>query len=763
MKTRIRRFKLVYKIILTLFCINIVPLLVVNLILSSSVDALLQETLERSLREGRDYMRSVFGNGMRGASSATRSLSEDKRLVPVAQQILTGHRRLSKNFKERLTRLMSEYNAPLLMVYRVRALKRGRPSVAMIFRQRFSYFPDGLVQTPREFILRGIKGSSAMVSITKQGLIFASVTPLKVDERRQVLYSSARGRVSYVLVTGRIRDLAFLNQLRVALRKDFTLVGWKRKALLSTRFNEWGESLRDKRVQLAAVERGFASGKGSFFSETHLNKPQVSLAFPIKEADTGRIVTIGLVSRERSYSREQERIFLFLQLITLVSVGLTVFVSILLSRNIVGPVNALIKGINRLNVSIGKDEEYRPIIIKTRDEILTLAKAYNKMAGELFTSHRELKEYSENLEEMVKERTAELHKANLRMKRDLDIARTVQFAILPRTMPVTEDYAIAAWMTPMLETSGDYYDIIEVDEETTGMLVVDVSGHGIPSALITMMAKTSFSNFAKRPELSTGEICRLVNTIIHNALGDIGFYLTAFFVKVNVRTMVMEYTNAGHHKAIRYNKRTDTLEELDADGFFIGSVEDVVYETKSVRLEKDDRVLIFTDGIVEARDDSGEFFEEKRLFAFIRRHRDLDARGFVHGLMAEVTAFYKEASPNDDRTVMVFDVFSSPDRPLDIARSDEDKEGVRRTCQQALESIASGEYKKAEELFQRAISYEPDNYIAWFNLGIVQYRLSRLEKALNSWERTVEIRPEFVKARENLAALRKIMQQEPSS
>ena len=763
MKKQTKRFKLVYKIILTLFLINIVPLIVVNLILSSSVDALLHETLQRSLREGRDYMRSVFENGMREVGSETRSLSEDKRFVPVARQILRGGGRLNKNLSEKMVSLMSEYNAPLLMVYRIGGTVRGERDVRLIFRQSFSYFPDNLAKCPREFLIRGVKGSTSMVSITKQGLIFTSVTPLKIDDRSMALYSSSQGQVSYVLATGRIRDLAFLNQLRKALRKDFTLVGLKRRALLSTRFNEWGESLRSKRIQLGAVERGFAEGKESFFSETHLNKPQVALAFPIKEAGTGRIVTIGLVSQERAYSREQERIFLFLQLITLISVGLSVFVSILLSRNIVGPVNTLIKGIDRLNDSIGNDEEYTPIMIKTRDEILTLAKSYNRMAAELFTSHRELKEYSENLEEKVKERTVELNEANERMKRDLEIARSVQLAILPKSMPVTDDFAIAAWMTPMLETSGDYYDIIDVDEETKGLLVVDVSGHGIPSALVTMMAKTSFSNFAKRPELSTGDICRLANITIHNALGDIGFYLTAFFVKVNTRTMVMEYTNAGHHKAIRYNKKTDTMDELDTDGFFIGSVDDVVYETKSVRLDKDDRVLIFTDGIVEARDHTGEFYEEERLFKFIRKNREVDARGFVNGLMAEVTAFYKEASPNDDRTVMVFDVFRNPDRPLDIVAGETDSSAVRATFQEGMACIGSGDYKKAEEIFQRVISYEPQNYTAWFNLGIVQYRESNLEKALHSWERTLEIRPDFIKARENLAALKKIMQQDPSS
>lgn len=753
MKKPARRFKLVYKIILTLFLINIVPLIVVNLILNSSIDGILEETLRRSLREGRDYIKSIFDNGAQELRSQNKSLSEEKRFSQLAARLIAGARAPQEIAAVR--QLMTEFNAPYLAIYRITGTT-GNKRADRVFEQAFTYFSTALVKADPAFLLRGSSESSVTVSITGQGLVFFAATPL------QVIAGQQEG-VSFVLAVARVRELGFLNQLRVALQKDFTLVGEGRSAILSTRYNAWGESARGMKISHPAVETGFGKKTETFFQETHLDKPQAALAFPIVDPGSGQVITVGLVAQERTYSAEQQSIFLFLQLITVISVALSVVVSVFLSRGIVGPINTLIRGITRLNTQISKDEKYNPIIINTRDEILTLAKSYNTMAGELFTSHRELKEYSVNLEKMVEQRTEKLNEANARMKRDLEIARTVQLAILPKAMPVTDEYAIAAWMTPMLETSGDYYDIIEIDRETTGLLVVDVSGHGIPSALVTMMAKTSFANYAKRAELSTGAICQLVNTTIHDALGDIGFYLTAFFVKVNTRTMVMEYTNAGHHKAIRYNPETKDLQELDTEGFFIGSVDDVVYETKSIRLQQHDRVLIFTDGIVEARDHEGEFYGDKRLFDFLKKHRADSAQVFVHALLKEIQEFYKQAAPNDDRTVMVFDVFRSPDSPLDAAGASRGNEEVRRLFLQATECIRTEAYERAESLFHTIISYEPENYTAWFNLGITHYRQGHLEKALHAWEHTIAINPDFAKARENLASLKKIMQQGPSS
>ncbi|PKL12174.1 MAG: hypothetical protein CVV50_04775, partial [Spirochaetae bacterium HGW-Spirochaetae-6] len=257
------------------------------------------------------------------------------------------------------------------------------------------------------------------------------------------------------------------------------------------------------------------------------------------------------------------------------------------------------------------------------------------------------------LEDKVAERTKELRQANMQLKevnseisdknksklKEIEIGANIQRTVVPdpKQIPKLGPLSIGAiWVAMPMKTgeqekvnvkevSGDFYNYYKISEDEVGIMIADASGHGIPAALLTMMASAAFS-FNSRKGGTTAEICSRSNKEIYNAIGDIGYYLTAFYIKINLKTLDVEYTNAGHHKAIVYRAATGELDEWDTEGFFIGSFQDVEYGFGTSKLYPGDKIIMTTDGIEEARNEAGEFFEEDRLINFIKNNHDLHAK-----------------------------------------------------------------------------------------------------------------------------------------
>lgn len=281
----------------------------------------------------------------------------------------------------------------------------------------------------------------------------------------------------------------------------------------------------------------------------------------------------------------------------------------------------------------------------------------------------------DELDKKVQQRTEELNKANSTLKlsnqkmeainkemqRELKVASSIQTSMIPKEFPKYPNVKLGAVWQSMTEVSGDYYDVIPIpSKKKIGFLVADVSGHGVPAALITTMAKVSFGSHSQTAK-NTAEVCDHANKEIYESLGDIGFYLTAFFGIFDARTNELMFTNAGHQMSIWQHAKTGELELITSPGFFIGSFDEVEYGYNTITLEKGDKVMFFTDGIVEARrDPDGEFYEEERLNEFFHKNKDLHADEFAKKLFEEVEEFCNGRPPNDDRTIMVIECTDDP-------------------------------------------------------------------------------------------------------
>jgi sigma-B regulation protein RsbU (phosphoserine phosphatase) len=322
----------------------------------------------------------------------------------------------------------------------------------------------------------------------------------------------------------------------------------------------------------------------------------------------------------------------------------------------------------------------------------------------------------------------------------------------------------------MENLGGDLYDIIRIGRNSYGFVMADVSGHGVPAALITTMAKVSFHSHAKWG-MSTSEILDNINAEMFRFIGDLEYYLTAFFCILNLETGELHYTNAGHHAGIVYRKKTGAMESLDTKGYFIGSFEDGNYETGSTVLQPGDRILLFTDGIIEARNEEGEFFEYNRLRNYIKTNHSLPPKDFVAGLADNLQSFCGKAPQTDDQAILQVEFVKrleggAETEALDIqvrqlSKADEPEESAiidyAGEYARAIELMKAGSYDEACAALERLLLIKPSDVKVLNNLGVLYYKRKDYEVAKRFLERALIAEPNNASAVKNLRAVEKAL------
>ena len=303
----------------------------------------------------------------------------------------------------------------------------------------------------------------------------------------------------------------------------------------------------------------------------------------------------------------------------------------------------------------------------TNQAIISIQNA--RMFDDINRKNLQIKKYNLQLEDMVEKRTQqlkntfkelevknkELELKNVEMVRELEVATSVQKGILPHSLPDDSRLRINAKMKPMMKVSGDYYDVIKLDNDNYVLLVADVSGHGVPSALVTTMAKIAFVNFSDN-DLTTAKICEKVNTNLLSNLEGGEFYLTAFIAKLDLKNRKLQFTSAGHPSARLFRKNNEEILKLDCMGFLIGITEEAEYDYKEIDIEEDDRLVIFSDGIIEARNQVKDFFGDKKLDNLIKTNPSLTGKELITKVYEDIDTFREGTPANDDTTILVADI-----------------------------------------------------------------------------------------------------------
>jgi serine phosphatase RsbU (regulator of sigma subunit) len=260
------------------------------------------------------------------------------------------------------------------------------------------------------------------------------------------------------------------------------------------------------------------------------------------------------------------------------------------------------------------------------------------------------------LEEKVQERTKELKFKNDQMIFELKVAKKVQMSIIPEELPQNDRIRIAAKMIPLMEVSGDFYDVINVNENTIAIAVIDVSGHGIPAALLTSMIKSEIKNQLEKHN-KTEDICSGLNIALYPTLVETGFYFTMFICLADLKNMTLEFTNCGHTEPYLL-RQGNKFKKLNSEGLFIGMTPDSHYGSSKIQLSSGDRIFLYTDGITEARNIDGEELGEKRFLKAITKTAFLPIKEQVSAIMTTIETYRDNTAltKKDDITLLAFEV-----------------------------------------------------------------------------------------------------------
>ena len=259
-----------------------------------------------------------------------------------------------------------------------------------------------------------------------------------------------------------------------------------------------------------------------------------------------------------------------------------------------------------------------------------------------------------------RERTiAALDAAHRRVRQSLSLAMEVQQNLLPDADPKIDGLDIAGKSIYCDETGGDYYDFLkpsDSQEGQIGIVVGDVSEHGIPSALLMATARAIIRQRTSSPG-SLSEIVSDVNRQLARDVEDSGRFMTLFYAVIDSQEKKIRWISAGHEPAIVYDPIADTFDELsDSSGLPLGVLEGAEFNEAKREIAPGQIIVAATDGIMEAHNPAGEMFGKSRLFDVIRQNAPANASTILSAIIDSVERFQKDVEPEDDMTLVVIKI-----------------------------------------------------------------------------------------------------------
>lgn len=240
----------------------------------------------------------------------------------------------------------------------------------------------------------------------------------------------------------------------------------------------------------------------------------------------------------------------------------------------------------------------------------------------------------------------------LSIEDELAVARRLQFSILPASIPEIRNVRIAVVYQPMTAVAGDFYEFIPVDDKHVGFLIADVTGHGVPAALIASMIKMTTQSvipYAADPR----EVLRGLNRMLFPQLHD--QLVSAGYLWLDTENRQVLYSAAGHPPLLRW--RGGTLERIESNGLLFGVIPDPDYPVCGLEVCSGDRFLLYTDGVIEPQNASGDSFGDCKLEEFVHNHQSRPPSEFADQLLSEIHHWQPATlAPQDDITLLVIDV-----------------------------------------------------------------------------------------------------------
>lgn len=242
------------------------------------------------------------------------------------------------------------------------------------------------------------------------------------------------------------------------------------------------------------------------------------------------------------------------------------------------------------------------------------------------------------------------------LQREINLARNIQTALLNGKTPSIDGGEVSGSSIPARLIGGDYFDFYPHVNGNLRIVIGDVMGKGIPAAMLMILTRGAFRSAAESTQ-SPGETLTAMNQAIYEDLRTLKSFVTLFCADWNPKTFVLTYANAGHNPPLLIKGKKHTVEELPkVKGIMVGGLPNQVYQEESIRLEEDDTVFFYTDGIVEAQNKAGEQFKLERLSQTLLKHKNKGVGEIEKGVMDSVNQFTQGVPQKDDITMVLLKI-----------------------------------------------------------------------------------------------------------
>jgi sigma-B regulation protein RsbU (phosphoserine phosphatase) len=298
-------------------------------------------------------------------------------------------------------------------------------------------------------------------------------------------------------------------------------------------------------------------------------------------------------------------------------------------------------------------ESFLSVPLRVNNKMRGILTVFNKRSNEKFSSNDQklLSIIASQSSQIIENARLLEEERNLRvMQEEMRVAKQTQINLLPKDLPDISGYQIAARMVPAREVGGDSYDLIQIDDKHFAFCLGDVSGKGMPAAMLMSNLQATLRSFT-----ITGNLCKNIisnsNDLLYNSTEPSKF-ATLFYGILNPESNEIVFCNAGHNNPFLFSV-DGNVKELKTGGLLLGGFPGSEYEEEKISINRNDLIVIFSDGISEAMNENEEEYGEERLKDFILNHRDEVPDKIIENILSNVKMFVGEAPQSDDITLLV--------------------------------------------------------------------------------------------------------------
>ncbi|MXX15648.1 MAG: SpoIIE family protein phosphatase [Gemmatimonadetes bacterium] len=301
------------------------------------------------------------------------------------------------------------------------------------------------------------------------------------------------------------------------------------------------------------------------------------------------------------------------------------------------------------------DPDLRAVIVSAYGDMKNIRTAMNRGAFDFVTKPIDFQDLRVTIERTLehlklwREAVASRDKL-VALQNELRVAHDMQQSILPKTFPDKPGYQLFGSMEPARQVGGDFFDIINLENDRIGLAIADVSDKGVPAALFMMSSRTLMKGAAIGKSNPT-DVLTEVNHLLQED-NDAAMFVTVFYAEYNPADGSLSYANGGHNPPVIVHADGSSTVLPQTNGIALGILPDIEYEQNSVTLSPGDTLVLYTDGITEAMNAQNEEFEMERLLTVLSGASSQDVREMNQAIFQAVQAFAGDMPQFDDMTCM---------------------------------------------------------------------------------------------------------------